>query len=64
MTIHYAPESMRLSTSVIDVREYLPPARVYAPVSRNMGVTTEAQSNHRCETPAHTPGTSEQMVGL
>lgn len=55
MTIHYAPESMRLSTSVIDVREYLPPARVYAPVSRNMGVTTEAQSNHRCEAPRTHP---------
>ncbi|EFO62859.1 Hypothetical protein GLP15_855 [Giardia lamblia P15] len=55
MTIHYAPESMRLSTSVIDVKEYLPPTRIYAPVSRNMGLTTEAQSSHRCTTPRTHP---------
>ncbi len=55
MTIHYAPESMRLSTSVLDIREYLPPARVYAPVGRNMSITTEAQSKHKCEAPRQAP---------
>lgn len=49
MTIHYAPESMWLTTAVLDFREYLPPSRVYAPVNRNVGITTEAQSNLKHE---------------
>lgn len=49
MTIYYTPESMWLTTNVLDFREYLPPSRVYAPVNRNISITTEAQSNLKHE---------------